>query len=391
MAELATAQKTTEVKVIDDVLAYDVPLEIHFFNQKQKDELEKERVKLESTIKYVTAVLDNPELDQDLDKAVAEGKIYSPAMTANVREKIRVVFDGMGTRFDLSKSIISETGQFVLMSENCVMKIKQFTDGTIQKKDIEGFLETLAGEGVAQDKLDKIRQAGTRIGAVIVQRGGFLALKPMLEEALAIENVQRSYKDFKQKLENQDKPVDLEPKKEHGSSISELKSRLEPVKTGPALTPQEIKREIGTPELTDGTTQPVKAAPRTPQAQVTLNKKPISGLKGIDDIKTIDDLKRVEPAHLRQGALPDQVKKLKAKIVYLAAVNKQLPVFALGAFEQSPLFRQYLKIGGAAITGGDSKAGYLQVMTKLKDAGEDVINLYEFEAIADLRKEMERL
>jgi hypothetical protein len=247
---------------------------------------------------------------------------------------------------------------------------------------------------------------------------------------LAIEDVRQSYDQFKQKVDNQAKAlVNAEAsKKEHGTSIDELKSRLAPAQPPKpatvAMTPQEIKREVTTKEIGDGRKpivqptpvvkppvvaeakpkaiiepkppvkkiEPVRKMPADWPPIMELNSKPqVGGLKSLDDVKTVEDLKRVEPAHLRQGSLLDQIKKLKAKIVYLAAVNKQLPVFALSAFEQSPLFRQYLKIGGAAITGGDPKVGYVQVMTKLKEAGEDVISLGEFEAIADLRKEMERL
>ncbi|MGE5392122.1 MAG: hypothetical protein ACM3NH_00015 [Candidatus Saccharibacteria bacterium] len=392
-ATATVAQKQDQQNLLDYALSYEAPLELYFLKQKQKDQLEKEKAKLESTVQYVTAVLENPEIDQDLDRAVAEGKIYSPAMTANIRSKIRVVYDGMGNRADLSRCLVSETGQFVLMSENCASKLKIFTDDYLTKDQIGGLISVLSEEGLPKDRIERVKQAAAEHGAIILQRGAFEALRGMLEEALAIEDVRQSYDEFKHRIENQDKAMDMEaPKKDHGTTIDELKSRLSPQPKAPAMTPQEIKREVATKEIGDGQApaQPRRPEPARP-APVELNLKPQEGLKSLDDVKTIDDLKRVEPAHLRQAALPDQIKKLKAKIVYLAAVNKQLPVFALSAFEQSPLFRQYLKIGGAAITGGDTKAGYIQVMTKLKDAGEDVINLYEFEAIADLRKEMERL
>lgn len=389
MLELKQAQIVLD-KATEYALSFEAPLEQYFFTQKQKDQLEKEKTKLDSTIQYVTAVLENPELDQDLDRAVAEGKIYSPAMTANIRAKARAMYDGMGPRWDLARSLVSNTGQFVLLSESCSQALRLFTDGYLTKEELPGLLKQLASEGIEKDVLEKMQQAAEKHGALIIQRGAFIALRPMLEEALAIEDVRHSYNEFKQQV-----GVEESVQPPHGSSIDQLKQRLEPVSEkpkAPAMTAQEIKREVMTKELPDfvPAAKPARPAIRKPVSE-ELNKVPRDSLKSVDDIKTIEDLKMVEPAHLRQGLLPDLIKKLKAKIVYLAAVNKQLPIVALNAFEQSPLFRQYLKIGGAAITGGDSKAGYVQVMARLKEAGEDVINLYEFEAIADLRKSMERM
>jgi hypothetical protein len=109
----------------------------------------------------------------------------------------------------------------------------------------------------------------------------------------------------------------------------------------------------------------------------------------LDQIRVIDDLKKVELSSLREGPVGVQIQILKSIILNLANANKLLPYYTVSAFEQSPLFRAYLQVGSAIIADNNPDR-----ITAFKNAAAKVgsqLTLQEFEAIADLKKEIERL
>jgi hypothetical protein len=93
-------------------------------------------------------------------------------------------------------------------------------------------------------------------------------------------------------------------------------------------------------------------------------------------IGTVDDLKKIDLAYLRQGQLQNQMLNIKDQILTLARVNRLLPYYTVNAFEQSPLFRSYMMHGRSKLGSGEAVGDLTQA---------------EFEAVTDLRKELERL
>src|SRR5258708_4932376 len=233
--------------------------------------------------------------------------------------------------------------------------------------------------------------------------------------------------------------VSAPPPAGHGADLEVLKHRMEAqvkpipppvVKNNPDLNKinSEIKREVSTPELPPHTEIPKQVryvAPKAitaPSAPVVKPPAPVatvapaipiilqtpmpvvtpasiapSSVRSSDstsigpekitrpvstfeatfsDIKNMDDLKKIMLSHLRRGPLDQQIQRLKTKIVDLALSNRVIPYYALTAFEESPLFRSYMAHGQAIFSGVETNND----LTK-----------QEFEAIADLRKEIQRL
>ena len=216
---------------------------------------------------------------------------------------------------------------------------------------------------------------------------------------------------------------------DHGASIEALKamaSKNAPAANNAAFA-QELKREVSTPELRKPTPEelgpekkpapiapkpvvavkpmPTKApmppiapklAPLPKELQVphaplhTTEPIPAGALRSLIEIRTVDDLKKIRALNLRQGELTAQIDLIKAKIVSIAQANKLLPFYTVSAFEQSPLYKVYLQIGSQMIA--DTNPDRSQVFEKAASgAGTEKLTMREFEAIADLRKQIEQL
>jgi hypothetical protein len=414
-------ENSGQLNVFQYAAYYPAPLEMYFLSEKQKEKLSQQRQKLELTRQYAQSIIDNPDLAKNLEKDILTGVIYSPSEAANVYARMKAL-DGDGARIGLEKSEISPTGQFILLSDFACDKLGIMTDGYLLKNELDPMFEVLNAERVTQKNLDKLVSAASKYGVIIYQRGAYAALKPYLEEAVSVEAVKESFESYKK---GQEDSAPGAPS--HGASLSSLMSRVsqQAQVTQPAITPtpaksvveqqkpkgpqglptkEEIKREIQTKELPAPEGVDVKAKPKTPTPpaspkpdtsvpQSALTKNPTSGLPSLKAIDVIDDLKKIEPAHLRQGDLNDQVKAISQKIANLAASNKVLPVKVAQAFEQSPLFKLYLEIGGRMISHSvnNRKPDYRQVVSELTNEGKQVLSFTEFEAVADLRKELEKL
>ncbi|HEV8601456.1 MAG TPA: hypothetical protein VGQ87_02550 [Patescibacteria group bacterium] len=139
---------------------------------------------------------------------------------------------------------------------------------------------------------------------------------------------------------------------------------------------------------------PKPVVPPAPAARPNFSEaSSVSGLKSVDDVKYVDDLKRIRIVHLRQGNLSVQVSKIKSKISYLAAVNHLFPQEVVSIFELSPLFRLYLTVGNAMMNNAssDRRSAFEEAINKIRESGNEDMTLSEFETIADLRKEIERM
>lgn len=188
----------------------------------------------------------------------------------------------------------------------------------------------------------------------------------------------------------------------HGASLSSLRARIAErtvaeqqalSKKTPDLTPEEIKREVATPELPAHQVQkivprPVPMTPIIPKIAATQPVAPrpipaspakitfVAPKMPVANIQVVDDLKKLEVASLREGDLADQIRLIRNKISSLAAAGNLLPFYLVQAYEQSPLFRAYLLHGSDRVAGTAANADLTQE---------------EFEALADLRKELGHL
>jgi hypothetical protein len=216
--------------------------------------------------------------------------------------------------------------------------------------------------------------------------------------------------------------VSAKPVADHGADLEALKQRMA-VQPKPAPAPKpvapkpisnisvdEIKREVATKELPAHVTKPASlpsviqppkpvakpvpiapvarpVPPPTPKPSAPYEERitppsrpttprPVSHFEAtFSDIKNINDLKKITLDYMRRGPLDQQMPLMKNKIINLAKENRVLPYYALSAFEESPLFRSYLNHANVTFAGNQSASELTQE---------------EFEAIADLRKEIQR-
>jgi hypothetical protein len=199
-------------------------------------------------------------------------------------------------------------------------------------------------------------------------------------------------------------------------------------------TANEIKREVMTKELPSPETAPVKPIPvpvpkpveiKKPKIEISeeyiapLPEKPrnpfeggrwdtpkASGsiseahtpvpeavssttLKRLSDIASVEDLKLVDIAHLKQGPINSQVELIRSKILNVIKQKNVLLFYGVSAFEQSPLFKAYLKVGTEMI--GNNSVDRAEAFREIASRVGSNLTLEEFEAVADLRKQVERL
>ncbi len=190
-----------------------------------------------------------------------------------------------------------------------------------------------------------------------------------------------------------------------GGDLKSLKNRIEAAKvkeapkSGIKMDMDEINREVKTKELPAHkgmiAAVPKPVIPLKPVRMVS-NPKPVAPLpslkpimqlkpvmssnalmsmgKPLTEINSMDDLKNIDVKHLRQGPVAAQLELIKTKIMDISHASKVLPFYAVAAFEQSPLFRAYLAAGTSLVSGGKSE-----------------LTQQEFEAVADLKKQIESL
>ncbi len=421
---MADQSQITKEKAIEYALTFEGPAEVYFLSDTERKKIAADTEKLNSSINYYKKSLENPGLAEKMDKVIFNGEIFSFAEAEIINARLKAL-DGIGHRGDVKKSLISPQGDIVIISDRVANKMGFAGDGYVLMEDLDDLIKNLKEEQIQETELQKLNSAVQRNGAIVIQLGVYTALRPLLNEVVgAVGNVMKSFESYRSNIE---KPAPLPPKatpttlpqSAHGASLTALRDLIEKSpaaagakSSGPAMTPTEIKREVATKELPEpGVEAPVLPktyiAPQTPikhirsadqppvapTAGMKLNTSPSSGLNSVKDISVVDDLKKIQAAHLRLGYLPEVVKQLRAKVAYLAGVNKMLPVQVVTVFEQSPLFKLYLQIGSAMISQSthDKKADYRNVITELANKGQEILSFQEFEAIADLRKDLERM
>ncbi|MBX4187773.1 MAG: hypothetical protein KW793_01405 [Candidatus Doudnabacteria bacterium] len=218
--------------------------------------------------------------------------------------------------------------------------------------------------------------------------------------------------------------LQLLPEEKHGASVNSLKEALTGVSpippklalpkppTQPEPETEEpveempLEEELPKPEmpLTPNSAWMLSNKVVVPKSGATANPHPKAvphvrnrlakhGLAELKNIRSIDDLKKVEPAHLRQGPLVEQIAFIKQIISKLSRENDVLPISIIPVFEKSPLFQTYLKAGAMLIekNTGDTKIVIDEIMEEIEAEGMDSLTQQEFEAVADLKKELESL
>ena len=401
----------SEDKIWEYIGSFEAPAEYDFFNDKQKKQIESEKIKLERTLDYARTVRKNPELEIKMDKAAIQGDIFSLPQAANIRSKL-LALERTGNRVDIVKSIVSPTGQRVILSRDALDSLGFVIDSYVTQEDWEDLLVALKHDGLLDDETARAKAALEKYGVIVTQRGIYTVLRPLLEEAVSMKIDLAKDREFEQVKSN----FESQP---HGASLEALEAAIK-IPVPPKATPlenipfaQELKREVETKELpgepnTTKASKEINSKPPIPpiakpdlglaQMPEGLQKvtKPVQhtevtlGLKSLNDIKAIDDLKKIQTEHLRQGELRGQVEMIKGKILSLAKSNKVLPYFTVSAFQQSPLYKTYLQIGAMMLNDNnpDRAAAYEAAS---KRVGGETLTLREFEAVADLRKQIEQL
>lgn len=224
----------------------------------------------------------------------------------------------------------------------------------------------------------------------------------------------------------------------HGTALETLRQQVSKEKPAElVMTPEEITREVSTPELPHyedlpmvqkavvpkpavKAVAPVHVTPHVPadvtsqirqavadhklQTPVVLPKAAFdparqmkkvtvpsfAKLKPLANLQTTEDLKTIAVAHLRQGELRSQLELIKNKILGIARANKLIPYHTVAAFEQSPLFSVYLQQGNMMMVSG-AKTDFAKIKAIMQQQGQDSLSQEEFEALADYRKQIESM
>lgn len=429
-------------KAIQYVESLTTPAELAFFAKEQLIELQKEREKMDRSIVFVSTIIDKPDFESQLQKGELEGRIYGPSEMANTTAKFRVLDDGWGERIDLNETLVNKTGQRIIMSGRLQKLLGFLADGYMIKDEMDQLISALQADNVSSTDVDRVTSAMSLYGAIALQRGAFVSLKNLLEEATG-----RNLSYYNPALTPKPKPLTPLPVPEHGATLNSLKERLttpHAAKPGPhpVSFKHELDREVNTPELSAHEDQAAINSPKSLRKPPVLEDKPIlppikeknevldqdaawrlsnkvvvpkfdvempipqpsavpkvrnrtarHGLVDLNALSRIDQLDKIEPAHLRQGPLSGQTQLIKNKIAQLAKENEMLPVSLLPKFVQSPLFQVYLKAGSIMIDRNmtASKVALESVMSELEAQGNDTLSQQEFEAVADLKKELEAM
>jgi hypothetical protein len=531
-------QNNTQV-YIEYLESFQHPVEGDFFTADQFKQLEDEKKSLESTRNYVASIAEKPDFEDLLQRSIIDGKIYGASQFAYIKDKLKTFEEGLGEREDIPETLVSPSGQRIIMSRRLQDVLGFDSDGYLTRESADKLAKGLQSDGVAGPQIDKVNSAMNKYNVIILQRGVFSALKDMLIEALGrnfitppahvqpvsapvkeepavspgpakhgqskiLGELPKSFIDYLKKNEpgyanvvstvskdakfieffsnlkkhytyyqnlSAEKMVEeifIRPvlwsklsqsikeivegmvlkhkdafegkpkvKEEHGASITDLKAKLVG-KPQPTPFEKELQREVNTPELTKAQVAKVKEKPPlsadepqpieaefgdrkpempnleknawmisskvvVPKSSTVITPSPLNvprirnriaryGLPELNEINTVEDLGLLEPAHLRQRPLAEQINFIRNRISELAKKNHIMPVNILPIFEQSPLFQTYLKAGALLIDKnvGEAKYNIDHVMQEMGE-GMDDLSQEEFEAVADLKKDLEAM
>lgn len=168
---------------LDYIVSFESPVETDFFTPDIKKKITALQSKLVATVSLVKALESKPQLSEDIDKEIMSGNIYAPNEAVHV-EGILSALEGGGSRIDTKESVVSPTGQRIIMSGRLQNLLGFSTDGYILKQESDKLTQSLQADGVPGPEIDKVNAAINKYGAVLVQRGVFIALKDILEQGI---------------------------------------------------------------------------------------------------------------------------------------------------------------------------------------------------------------
>lgn len=174
----------TKEKYLDYVLAFTPPAESNFFTPIIKAVIEAEISKLANTYTFVENVLQSEDFDSKIERAVIDGKIFSPSQYARVAAVADVINQGSGARVDITETLINLSGQRIIMSPRLQNILGFATDGYMLKNEAGELAGALQADGVPGPEIDRVNQTMNKYGAISMQRGIFIELKNYLEESI---------------------------------------------------------------------------------------------------------------------------------------------------------------------------------------------------------------
>jgi hypothetical protein len=180
-------------------------------------------------------------------------------------------------------------------------------------------------------------------------------------------------------------------------SVTAPKSESSGIKNLPTMRPMPpgMFASSAAPSRSTPISKGVLPVPKPPRANIQPPTPAIKvlPLTSVANIGAIEDFKKVDVSLLRQGSAASNIETIKQKISQVAHDQRSFPALAVQAFEQSPLFKLYLNLGAEMLLdhSADRKVAYANASKKLSVGGLPVLTLQEFEMVADLKKEIERL
>jgi hypothetical protein len=173
-----------EIKYLDYASQFRPPAEVEFFTSEQILEWQKMRKKFDTSQQIVASIIDKDNFEELLEKAILENRVFSASTMSAIQEKINAIDYSEGVRISLYETLVSKSGQRVIMSDRLASILGFYGDGPILKDKAEKLVSALEADGVATPLVDKVNSMIHKYGAIILQEGIYLVLKDWLEDAL---------------------------------------------------------------------------------------------------------------------------------------------------------------------------------------------------------------
>lgn len=176
--------ETEKQKYIDYIYSLPHPAENSYLSKPVVEKLQQEKLKLENTAKLIPTILGYDDFEERLQRATVEDRIFNPSQYANVLAKMNALSQGEGERIDIQESLVSPTGQQIIMSGRLQELLGFATDGYMFKDEADELLGALQADGVPGPQVEKVNSAINKYGAISLQRGMYAVLKSAIEESI---------------------------------------------------------------------------------------------------------------------------------------------------------------------------------------------------------------
>lgn len=184
-------------KYVEYAESLDVPVEASFLTQQQLETIKQERAKFESSQQFVASILKQDDFEEIISKTTIQGRIYSPSQMALLSAKLNALDGGEGNRADITESLVTKSGQMIIMSLRLQNILGFIGDGYMLKDELDELVNALKADNVPGPDIDRVTSSMNKFGAIFLQRGVFISLKGMLEESIGrtlnIIDASRSY------------------------------------------------------------------------------------------------------------------------------------------------------------------------------------------------------